>query len=204
MSIFLMYFQSIRKRTHLKTSTFIFSSCLIALRNILLVLCCTSVLATAQSVDLSQTVTFQFTNERLESILSNISQRYQIPIAYSREFIPVNQRISVEAVQVPLEIGLNDLFASTKVVYAVIGNSVVLRVDENKEVYQPEITFTSQEIPSEKIEIPTKKIVRNYTKIAILKKESYALLYQPRLIDAAVLDSKKPGGCRKINDSDSV
>lgn len=191
MSIFLMYFQSIRKRTHLKTSTFIFSSCLIALRNILLVLCCTSVLATAQSVDLSQTVSFQFSNERLEYILSNISQRYQIPIAYSREFIPVNQRISVTVVQVPLEIGLKELFAPTKVVYAVIGNSVVLRVDETKEIYQSEITLTSQEIPSEKVEIPAKKIVRNYTKIAILRKESYALLNKPRLIDTEVLDALK-------------
>ncbi len=160
-----------------------------AFRNILLLLCCTPILGTAQSVDLSQTVTFQYTDDRLESILSNISQRYQIPIAYSREFIPVNQRISVEVIQVPLEVGLNELFAATKVVYAVIGNSIVLRVDEHKIIYQPEITLASQEIPIEIIEIPAERIVRNYTKISLLKKESYALLHHPRSIEAWILDS---------------
>lgn len=90
----------------------------------------------AQSVDMNQLVTFRFKNERLGYILSEISRTYGVPFSYSSSFIPVDKRITINERRVPLKEGLDKLFAPTKIIYAQIGNNLVLRIDKSKEVIQ--------------------------------------------------------------------
>jgi len=165
-----------------------------AIRFLYLILYCVPILGTAQSVDLTQFVSFKFTDTTLEDALSKISQQYHIPFAYSRDFIPVDHRITVEVNRVSLEIGLDRLFESTQVIYAAIGTSIALRVDKDKEVVTSIQEPTKKEIPSEKIEPPIKREYRNYTKITPLRKEGYLLLFSYHLIEQAILDSLKRAG----------
>ena len=91
-------------------------------------------LGSSQSVDLNQLVSFEFKAERLESVLSKISRQYTIPFAYSKNFIPIDQRINITIVNIPLQLALDSLFVPTQIVYAVIGQSIVLRIDRSKSI----------------------------------------------------------------------
>lgn len=88
----------------------------------------------AQSVDLNQRVTIRYKNQRLGFILSDVSRRYGVPFSYSSNFIPVKKRISISERNIPLGEGLHKLFAPTQIIYAVIGNSIALKIDESKVV----------------------------------------------------------------------
>ncbi len=143
-------------------------------------------LGKTQSVDLDQFVSFKFKAERLENVLSKISQQYAIPFAYSKNFIPIDQRMNITIDNQPLQIALDSLFAPTKVVYAVIGQSIVLRISRSKQ-----ITTYSKSL-EEPAPLPIPKIEqRNYTITPFLKKNSYSLLKKYRTIDPAVLDKLK-------------
>jgi len=88
----------------------------------------------AQEVDLEQVVTLKYRNQQLGFILSDISRKYGVPFSYSSNFIPVGKKLTISEYDIPLEEGLNVLFAPTQIVYAVIGNFVGLKIDESKEV----------------------------------------------------------------------
>lgn len=164
------------------------------IRYLYLILGCIPVLGIAQTADLNQIVSFQFYDVKLEDALSEISYQYQISFAYSRDFIPVYQRIRVEVNQLPLQVGLDRLFESTQVVYAVIGSNIALRIDERKKIAVPVKLPPQEEVLSEKIDPPVKKPYRNYTKILPLQRENYALLLHYHLIEPAILDSLKKVG----------
>lgn len=82
--------------------------------------------AGAQS--LQQRVTVQYSNEKLGNVLTDISEAYAINFTYSSHFIPVDQAVSVNAVNQPLSTALDEIFAPTGVVYANIGGQVVLKM----------------------------------------------------------------------------
>ena len=145
---------------------------------------------TAQTVDLDQSVTFRFEEERLGYVLSEVSRQYAIPFAYSSNFIPVDQKISVDIRQLPLREALNQLFASTKIIYALIGNSIVLKVDESKEVI-PLIKKSSERENAIEKSVPSPSPKRDIRTIELLKKESWSLLQKKRPIPQAILDSLK-------------
>lgn len=145
---------------------------------------------TAQTVDLNQPVTFSFEDERLGYVLSEISRQYAIPFAYSSNFIPVDQKISVTVRQMSLQEALNQLFASTKIIYALIGNSIVLKVDESKEVI-PVIKKSSERENAIEKSAPPPIPIRNTQTIELLKKESWDLLTKYRPIPQDILDSLK-------------
>ena len=88
----------------------------------------------AQSVDLNRTVTFRYKNKQLGFVLSDISRKYSIPFSYSSNFIPVKKRITISKRNITLKEGLDKLFSPTQIIYAVIGNSIALKIDESKEV----------------------------------------------------------------------
>ena len=133
----------------------------------------------SQAVDMNQLVTFRFHNERLGYVLSEISRRYAIPFSYSSSFIPVDKIISISERKVSLEYGLNKLFEPTKIVYAVIGSNIVLKIDESKEVI-PLIKISTQR--RHQIELED---------LAFLKKYDYSLLVWEHQIPVAILKKMK-------------
>ncbi|MEM1320349.1 MAG: hypothetical protein AAGG75_08830 [Bacteroidota bacterium] len=99
--------------------------------------CCAALLSIAQSRLLEKKISFSYQRVSLEYALEDISKSYQLNFSYSRDYLPLQQRISAKADNVRLAEGLNTLFGQTKVVYAVIGDQVVLRVDKNKQIIRP-------------------------------------------------------------------
>ena len=96
------------------------------------ILTCLTFQVKAQMAMLEDNVTFNYQKVALGEALTDISEKYKINFSYSRDFIPVDQSISVVAFNTPLRTALDKLFETTTVVYAVIGNQVMLRVDPAK------------------------------------------------------------------------
>ncbi len=82
----------------------------------------------AEAQSLQQRVTVRYSNEKLGHVLTDISDAYAINFTYSSHFIPVDQTVSVHAVNKPLSDALDEIFAPTGVVYANIGGQVVLKM----------------------------------------------------------------------------
>lgn len=133
----------------------------------------------AQAVDLNRTVTFQHKNRTLGFILSDISRKYSIPFSYSSNFIPVAKRITISERKVSLKEGLDKLFEPTQIVYAVIGNSIALKIDESKEV-----------IPIIETSIDRNKNIET-EEVSFLKKYSYPILVYKHQIPPEVLEKMK-------------
>ena len=142
-------------------------------------LCLFPICLMGQSVDLNRKVTFRYKNQQLGFILSDISRRYSIPFSYSSNFIPVAKRMSISERNIPLKEGLEKLFEPTQIIYAVIGNSIALRIDASKEV-----------IPI--IEKPSERNRNIETEdLTFLKKYSYPLLVWEHPIPPEVLAKMK-------------
>ena len=80
----------------------------------------------ASSQQLAQKVTLKYTNEPLGSVLTEISTEYDVRFSYSKDFIPVDQRVSIYIINQPLSVALDELFEYTSVRYASMGGQVVL------------------------------------------------------------------------------
>lgn len=133
----------------------------------------------AQSVDLNRTVTLKYNNQQLGYILSDLSRKYGVPFSYSSNFIPVAKRITIRERNISLEEGLNKIFAPTQIVYAIIGNSIALKIDASKEV-----------IPVIEKPIGRKRKIDS-EKIPLLKKSSFPVLVWEHQIPEEVLEKMK-------------
>lgn len=80
-----------------------------------------------QSVEMDQLVSLDYRNVRLGDALDNISDRYRVNFSYSAHYVPVDQRVDLNVEEVSLGVALDELFEETEVVYASIGDQVVLR-----------------------------------------------------------------------------
>jgi len=145
----------------------------------------------AQTIDLNQPITFRCENERLGDVLTTINRQYAVPFAYSRDFIPVEQKMTVSIQNLPLNKALDKLFAPTKIIYALIGNIIVLRLDKSKQ-----ITTSIEEKEKQKEEklsttksVPAPQPKRKHWNTILLRKESFALLFYYHPIPLHILDS---------------
>lgn len=86
----------------------------------------------AQQVNMQQLVSFHYQDVRLDKALDGIGESYQLFFSYSKDFIPVEKRVSVKVYNEPLSTALDELLSTTQVVYAAIGNQIVLKVDPEK------------------------------------------------------------------------
>lgn len=77
---------------------------------------------------LQQKVSFDYSQERLGTVLRSISDTYAVNFAYSSHFIPVDEKVSVHVKNEPLGEALDELFAPTGIVYASIGGQIVLKM----------------------------------------------------------------------------
>lgn len=85
--------------------------------------------------NLTQRVTFSFTDEPLGKVLIFISDAYNVRFTYSSKYVPVDQKVDIYAANTALDLVLEDLFAETKVVFTSIGGQVVLGIDPDKEIH---------------------------------------------------------------------
>jgi hypothetical protein len=81
---------------------------------------------------LSKRVTFDYENLRIKEALADLTSRYQVNFSYSSNYVPVRQRVTAKVSNVPLSTALDKLFEQTKVIYELVGEHVVLRVEPNK------------------------------------------------------------------------
>lgn len=86
----------------------------------------------SQSANMSQRISVSFVDTTLEEALRHLSEICQVQFAYSADKIPVQDLVTLEAVQQPLGDVLDELFAPTQIVYARIGEQIVLKIDEKK------------------------------------------------------------------------
>lgn len=93
-----------------------------------------SMLTVSAQPDLSQIVTIQYDGVALEYALEDLEREYDLRFTYSRDFIPLTQKVSVFVVNEPLSAALDELFAYTQVIYLQIGNQIALKIDENKDL----------------------------------------------------------------------
>lgn len=88
--------------------------------------------AAAQEV-LDRLISVQTTNETIASVLSGIEDRYRIFFTYSKNYIPVEKKVSLYHARSPLRRVLEDMFESTAVVYVEKRGKVILKIDPVKE-----------------------------------------------------------------------
>ncbi len=86
----------------------------------------------AQYDMLSTEVSFTYEKVRVKDALDDISNSYSVKFSYSSSVVNVRQRVSANVENVPLSIGLDELFASTPIVYSRIGQHIVLRNNPDK------------------------------------------------------------------------
>ena len=90
----------------------------------------------AQSDIASRLVDFNYRNIRLEDALIDVSEQYAVSFAYSKNYIPVDHKLSVNVQQVPFTVGLDSLFAEVPVGFQFVGSQIVLKVDREKPLKQ--------------------------------------------------------------------
>jgi hypothetical protein len=97
--------------------------------------------ASAQTIDFATPVTMHYDGAHLDRVLDDLSARYGVGFSYSRQIIPVHQRIYIHADGVPFGQAMESLFAQTQVIYGVIGSQLVLSVDAQKVPRYPDLGY---------------------------------------------------------------
>ena len=86
-----------------------------------------SVIVAYAQLNSRQLVTFNYQNQPLDHVLSNISQEYGVRFSYSSDVVAVKKRVSLTVTETPLDEALNQLCTKAKVKYAQIGGQIVLK-----------------------------------------------------------------------------
>ncbi len=133
-----------------------------------------------QMVDMGQPITLNYRNVRLGDAIQDISTRYNINFSYSRHYIPMTKRIDLRVESQPLFSTLDRLFEGTNVIYANIGDQVVLKKGKTPEVIpevygsieppmraidrkeEPEEVFTASNLPYKDVESTPVLVKYNY------------------------------------------
>lgn len=82
---------------------------------------------------LDRLVNVECRSQTIASVLSDIETRYRIFFSYSKNYIPVDNRVSLSYRQAPLRIVLGQMFESTAVVFVETRGKVILKIDPVKE-----------------------------------------------------------------------
>ena len=93
----------------------------------------------AQSTDLDQLVSLEYNKAPLGYVLGEISSTYEVSFSYSADFISMDAKVSCYVEEEKLSLALDELFSTTKVIYALIGNQIVLKKDNNKRIGKLEV-----------------------------------------------------------------
>jgi hypothetical protein len=97
-----------------------------------------------------QRISFDYRQVPLQDVLRDLQERYDLRFSYSRDLIPLEQRIRAQARELPLADALDELFAETSVVFAIIGTQIALKTDPSK---KPERRYGQAPPPASKPQI---------------------------------------------------
>lgn len=98
----------------------------------------------AQTIDLSVPVSFQYNGQTVSSILEDMTMKYGVGFSYSRQIIPVHQRLYCYVDKVPFGDAMETLFAQTQIIFGVIGDQLVLSIDPQKTPISPDLGFLDE------------------------------------------------------------
>ena len=84
---------------------------------------------TTLAQNLDQKVSLNFKNTPLQEILDHISKTYAIQFFFGNDRIPIQQKLSIEVIEKPLNVAMEILLADLNIQYKLIENYVVLRKD---------------------------------------------------------------------------
>src|SRR5690606_4774369 len=96
-------------------------------------------------------ISFDYRQVPLHDALRDLETRYDLRFSYSRDLIPLDQRIRAQARELPLTDALDELFAETSVVFAIIGGQIALKTDPSK---KPERRYGQAQPPTPKSQNP--------------------------------------------------
>ena len=88
--------------------------------------------STAQSALLERNINISVNNSSLESVLKKVSSITSLKFVYSKDFIDVNQLITIDAEKQSLRSVLNDVLTKHNIHYEVINGDVVLDMQQPK------------------------------------------------------------------------
>jgi hypothetical protein len=91
-----------------------------------------------QFIDFSAPVDVKSSGEPLSTVLAEIESKYHVTFSYSRDLIPLDQKIYADIKEMPCKEALDQLFEQTQVVYGVVGNQIVLGIDTQKIAILPD------------------------------------------------------------------
>lgn len=97
---------------------------------------------TGQASVLQKRVSLNYQEEKLGNALTEISTDYNIQFAYSTDIVPIEERVTVQVVNKPLDYALETMLSTTKVEYKAIGSHIILKVNKEK------LTRLSQPLPT--------------------------------------------------------
>ncbi len=141
-----------------------------------------------QAQVLQKKVSFHYENEPLGAVLEDIAENHGLRFSYSKNFVSLSQRVSLNVTAVPLQEALDELFEQAAIAYAYMGGQMVLKVDKARE----------QEMLSQ-IRVPLPEKVKPYRPLIDpqQKERNTQLAMNLPTIDRKVT-KKVPGGKRVV------
>lgn len=95
----------------------------------------------AQTIDFSAPVSFHYDGKTISAVLDDLANTHGIAFSYSRQIVPIHQRLYCHVDNMPFGEAIELLFAQTQVIYGVIGDQIVLSIDINKSPIPPDMGF---------------------------------------------------------------
>lgn len=93
----------------------------------------------AQIIDFSVPVSFHYDGKTMSDVLDDLTNKYGVGFSYSRQIIPIHQRLYCHVEKTPFGEAMETLFSQTQVIYGVIGDQIVLSIDVNKSPIPPDM-----------------------------------------------------------------
>ena len=151
-----------------------------------LLFCFNFLMLNAQTNEMDRKVTLEYRNVQLGDVLADISSTYDVYFAYSNDYIPLDERISLRVRRKPLSEALDVLFDGLPVDYTSIGNQIVLkRSNSVRQINQNEVPGTPQDgnfygmggsaEPAEEFTVSTEKVEL----LDPIERESVPLMARP-------------------------
>ncbi len=92
----------------------------------------TSLSVFTQNQVLTKKVDLEYKRVRLDEVLTDITNVYQVNFSYSKDLINVRQRVSISVKNTPLSEALIILFENTDIEFALVSNHIVLKANPGK------------------------------------------------------------------------
>lgn len=83
--------------------------------------------ANSQTTNLSKVISVDYKNLRLKQVLDDLSAKYKLQFSYSNEQVPLDKKVTLSAVNKPMNAVLDQLLKPVGLNYSVIGSQIILK-----------------------------------------------------------------------------